>query len=98
MRTANRPAVWLVLMAVFVTAACAAEAPDGEWRHYGGDSGSTKYAPLDQIDRSNVGSLRIAWRRPGLDPSLRALDESLNVSPNFRATPLMVDGLLYSPN
>lgn len=98
MRTANRPAVWLVLMAVLVTAACAAEAPVGEWRHYGGDSGSTKYAPLDQIDRSNVGRLQIAWRRPGLDPSFRALDESLIVSPNFRATPLMVDGLLYSPN
>jgi quinoprotein glucose dehydrogenase len=85
-------------MAVLVTAACAAEAPVGEWRHYGGDSGSTKYAPLDQIDRSNVGRLQIAWRRPGLDPSFRALDESLIVSPNFRATPLMVDGLLYSPN
>ena len=38
-------------------------ADDGEWRYYGGDAGSTRYAPLDQIDRDNVGrSLEIAWR------------------------------------
>ena len=33
-------------------------APDGEWPTYGGDAGSTKYAPLDQIDADNVEQLR----------------------------------------
>ena len=28
---------------------------NGEWPTYGGDLGSTKYSPLDQIDRSNFG-------------------------------------------
>lgn len=38
-------------------------APDsGEWRTYGGDLGSTKYSPLDQIDASNFADLEIAWR------------------------------------
>src|SRR5689334_10817206 len=35
---------------------------NGEWRFYGGDAGSTKYSPLDQINAQNVSSLRIAWR------------------------------------
>ena len=37
-------------------------AANGEWSYYGGDSGNTKYAPLDQINRHNVGDLEIAWR------------------------------------
>jgi quinoprotein glucose dehydrogenase len=36
----------------------------GEWTRYGGDPGSTKYAPLDQIDKSNISQLAVAWRRP----------------------------------
>ena len=70
----------------------------GEWRSYNGDSGSTKYAPLDQINSDNVAKLRIAWRRPAVDRSLLARDPAPTFSNNFRATPLMVDGVLYSPN
>ena len=32
-------------------------APGGAWPAYGGDAGSTKYAPLDQIDADNVDRL-----------------------------------------
>lgn len=71
---------------------------NGEWRSYSGDSGSTKYAPLDQIDKDNVAKLRIAWRRPAVDPSLLVRDSTVTFSKNFRATPLMADGVLYSPN
>jgi len=64
-------------------------AAEGEWRYYGGDAGSTRYAPLDQIDRDNVGSLEIAWRW-----------QAANFGPapeyNYRTTPLMVDGVLYA--
>ncbi|MDE2794216.1 MAG: pyrroloquinoline quinone-dependent dehydrogenase [Gemmatimonadota bacterium] len=62
---------------------------DGEWRYNGGDPGSTRYAPLDQIGRDNVASLEIAWRW-----------KSANFGPapeyNYRTTPLMVDGVLYA--
>ena len=34
----------------------------GEWRAYGSDKASTKYVPLDQINKDNVKDLRIAWR------------------------------------
>src|SRR5206468_6245956 len=70
----------------------------GEWTRYGGDPGSTKYAPLDQIDKSNVSQLRIAWQRPAVDSSISTRVPEFSYSHNFRATPLMIDGVLYSPN
>ncbi|HUP21406.1 MAG TPA: PQQ-binding-like beta-propeller repeat protein [Thermoanaerobaculia bacterium] len=39
----------------------------GEWRHYGGDLGSTKYSPLDQIDATRFDRLVIAWRWASVD-------------------------------
>jgi quinoprotein glucose dehydrogenase len=73
-------------------------ASGGEWTRYGADAGSTRYAPFDQIDRTNASRLRIAWRRPGVDPSISDRDSELTYSGNFRATPLMIGGVLYSPN
>ena len=35
---------------------------DGEWRFYNGDTGSTRYAPFDQINKDTVKDLTIAWR------------------------------------
>ena len=37
-------------------------ATGGEWRAYGGDTGHTRYAPLDQINAANFGTLTLAWR------------------------------------
>ncbi len=42
----------------------------GEWTTYGGDLGSTKYAPHDQIDRHNFDSLEIVWRWRSADAFL----------------------------
>jgi glucose dehydrogenase len=70
----------------------------GEWRSHGGDPASTKYAPLDQITTANVSQLRIAWRRPAVDPSLIRDIPNISFSHDFRATPLMVGGVLYSSN
>ena len=62
---------------------------DGEWRYWAGDAGSTRYAPLDQIDASNVGDLDIAWRW-----------QARNFGPTpeayYRVTPLYADGMLYA--
>src|SRR5438128_523503 len=60
-----------------------------EWRYHGGDPGSTKYSPLDQINRDNVKSLRIAWRWK---------TENFGPAPdyNFQVTPLMARGVLYT--
>ncbi len=52
-----------LILAAFVLggALLRAQAPDGEWRHYAGDTASSRYSPLAQINRSNVTRLRAAW-------------------------------------
>ena len=92
--------IWVSLGVVLATAVGAAQqgARGGQWASYGGDSGSTKYAPLDQINKGNVSQLRVAWRRPAVDTSISSKFPDLTHSNNFRATPVMIDGVLYSPN
>jgi quinoprotein glucose dehydrogenase len=62
---------------------------NGEWRTYGGDLRSTRYAPLDQINRNNFSKLEVAWRFK---------TDALGPQPeyNFQSTPLMVGGKLYT--
>ena len=42
-------------------------ATGGEWHSYAADTGSTKYSPLDQIDRENFADLEVAWRWKSAD-------------------------------
>lgn len=70
--------------------------PAGEWHQYGGDSWSTKYSPLDQIDRRNFRRLQVAWRWESPDNLVRKRQPELKPGP-YEATPLMVDGTLYTP-
>ena len=62
---------------------------NGEWRFWGGDAGSTRYSPLDQINKDNFSKLRVAWRW-----------KTDNFGPrpefNYEVTPLMVGGVLYA--
>jgi quinoprotein glucose dehydrogenase len=62
---------------------------NGEWHTFGGDLGSTRYAPVDQIAAANFSKLEIAWRFKtdvfGPRPDF-----------NLQATPLMVGGVLYT--
>lgn len=72
-----------------------------EWRFYGGDPGHTKYSPLDQITKDNVGQLKIAWTWTSVDETLRAENPVIGNGRRFRTyahevTPLLVDGVLYT--
>jgi quinoprotein glucose dehydrogenase len=76
-------------------------AVDGQWRSYGGDSGHTKYSPLDQIDEDNVGSLEVAWTWISVDEGLRARNEVMRTRGAFQTyayevTPRYVNGVLYT--
>jgi glucose dehydrogenase len=67
---------------------------DTEWRAYGSDLSNSKYSPLEQINRSTVSRLKVAWRWRSPD------DEVLKSHPKlqtwiFESTPLMIDGVLY---
>src|SRR5262245_57500193 len=67
-----------------------------EWRYYGGDKGYTRYSALDQINRDNVKNLRIAWRRPAVNEKLMQAFTDLRPNAYLRATPIMIDGVLYT--
>ena len=88
------------LCVVLGSASVAAQqgAVDGEWHAYGADNGATKYSPLDQINADNVDDLRIAWTRRTVDQSILDVVPDLGYGNGNRATPLMVDGILYAPN
>ena len=104
MRDRNVPA-GAAACALVLVLSCAASpafaqhgAVDGQWRAYAADLGATKYSPLDQIDAGNVDRLRIAWTRPTVDRSILDVVPDLGYGNANRATPLMVDGVVYAPN
>src|ERR687898_3503898 len=64
-------------------------AKNGEWPHWGADLASTKYSPLDQINRDNVKNLRVVWR-------WKADNFGPRPQNNLEATPFMIGGVLYT--
>jgi quinoprotein glucose dehydrogenase len=60
-----------------------------EWTTYGANLASTRYSPLDQINKENFSKLQMAWRL-----------NTNNFGPTpdrlYSATPLMVNGILYT--
>ena len=79
----------VVVASLTISLAGQSGAKNGEWRHYGGDIGNTRYSPLDQINATNFSKLEIAWRFK---------TDSLGPRPEyqFEGTPLMAGGLVYS--
>lgn len=89
--------------AVVVGLACAVSGPSAqqarpeagaagqqvEWAAWGGDERSSRYSPLTQIDASNFNRLEVAWRWKA---------DNFGPSPDliYRATPLYVNGKLYT--
>jgi len=94
-RTTRRAARILVFAAVLIAGATTASTSQeggtdgGEWRYWGGDSFSSRYSPLDQIDAGNFGQLEVAWvwRGDNYGPGVDFI---------LRSTPLYVDGVLYT--
>ncbi len=57
--------------------------PEGDWRTINRDLASTRYSPLDQINRDNVSRLAVAWSYP-----MRSFGTTV---------PLVVDSVMYFP-
>ncbi len=93
-----RAGLFLIIVGLVGTLVVRAQRPIAEWRYYGGDKKFTRYSPLDQITRNNVKNLTIAWRHPAVDPSLPAAFPDLRVNAYLKATPIVIDGVLYTPN
>ena len=56
------------------------------WPRSQGDNGSRRYSALQQIDKSNVHQLEMAW-------TYRSGDGAQNI----QCTPIIVDGVMYAP-
>jgi quinoprotein glucose dehydrogenase len=59
---------------------------EGQWTFLGGDAWHTRYTPADQINASNFGTLKVAWR----------FDAGSFGPSTSRATPSYVDGRLFT--
>jgi quinoprotein glucose dehydrogenase len=91
------PALSVTLLGLALTAPLAAE-DAGQWGFYSSNKHATRYSPLAQIDASNVGGLRVAWRHKQADPAVLAANPDLSLSNRWMVTPIYVGGLLYVPN
>src|SRR5262245_46953404 len=97
-RTWARP-VHLAALAVTALAIPlgSADPPQSEWRAYSGNLASTRYSPLDQINRKNISSLKVAWRQ-SLTPDVIRQSRTPPIGPPptvNQTTPIMVGGLVY---
>src|SRR5579859_3198752 len=83
------------VMAGFLVFLVVSTASGQEWRFYGGDAGGTRFSPLRQINRDNVGRLKRAWTYHigEVDRGGNETDRH-HVAP-FESTPLVIDGVLY---
>src|SRR5688572_965759 len=81
---AGRPICRLVVGAVVsaVTASAWSQEPYTTWRTYGGGGHSSQYSALDQINKSNVTQLEVAWSFPVGERS-------------FVFNPVVVDSVMY---
>ena len=60
-----------------------AAAPHTTWSDYGGGPDASQYSALTQINRSNVGTLQVAWKYPTGDAS------------GYLFNPIVVDGVMF---
>ena len=84
----RRSAVAAAAAALARPRAEAAPAAGAEWRYYGGTPEGTRYSSLDQIDRTNVSELRVAWTHATGDSMKRP-------ATTIECTPVVVDGRMY---
>lgn len=60
-----------------------ADREPGNWLTYSGNYFAHRYSPLDQINRSNVSELKVAWMY------------QIGGRQHFESTPLVFDGIMY---
>src|SRR4051794_38550897 len=59
----------------------------GDWQLRGGDGGNTRYSALDQINKDNVKSLKVAWTWKS--------DNYATLEYKSETTPILANGTLY---
>jgi glucose dehydrogenase len=95
--TRTGPLLGIVLLLTIGTPKVSRLAADEtwEWRSFAGTNASTRYSPVDQINKDTVKNLRIVWRQSATPMEIRKGRTDLPVPPNYQHTPLMIGSLLY---
>jgi glucose dehydrogenase len=83
------------LLAALAMVCCAGQtqsAPDLGWPNHGNDAGGMRYSAAQQIDRTNLAQLKLAWTyRTG---ALQQQTEMINKAA-FESTPILVENKLF---
>jgi quinoprotein glucose dehydrogenase len=69
-----------------------ANRPVEDWPNYGGDPGGSRYSRLTEINKSNVGELKVAWEYHTRDISDGSDGRRKSA---FETTPIVADGTMY---
>lgn len=77
-------------LAASATSVLSAKERGWEWNHYAAAPDASRYAPLDQINASNVAKLEVAWTLETLPARTRPVGL-------IQSNPIVVDGILYAP-
>ena len=94
--SAGSPRQFPTLLLCLTLCCSAAAADQTDWTYYGSDAASTKFAPITQIDRSNVEDLRLVWRWRMPDYDVMEANDEIDPGWSNRVTPIVVDGVLYA--
>ncbi|MDD9895655.1 MAG: PQQ-binding-like beta-propeller repeat protein [Gammaproteobacteria bacterium] len=86
------------LLTVFFFVPGVLTAQQSDWSYWGSSHFFQRYSSAAQINAGNVAELEIVWRRPAVDQSITDAFPGLRVSGNLRATPIYINGVLYSSN
>ena len=80
----------LLLLALLAGCATAGQrsGSEGDWPNARGDQGARRYSALSQIDRENVGRLKVAWE-------YRTGDAGPRNTTAIEMTPVVVDNVVY---
>src|SRR5215475_2915763 len=82
----------LVMLVLGFAEAARGQVPNAGWEHYGGDAGGGRYSTAAEINKENVGKLKVAWtyRTGALDVKTDLIHKAA-----FEATPILVGDRLY---
>lgn len=95
----NTPKMNNMKALISLFAACLAtfyvsNAQTAEWRNYGRDAGGTRYAPIQQVNATNVKKLKVVWTYQ--TGELKTYEGTSAIEKAaFEATPIMVDKTLF---
>lgn len=72
-----------LLLALSTAALLSAQAPSGNWLHFQGNQEGHRFSPLKQINKTNIGRLKLAWAM------------QIDKTDKFEASPIADNGILY---